>query len=362
MKVESESPAALMISSVSKSFIDPRGREVKALRDVTLSVGAGEFVVLLGPSGCGKTTLLRSIAGFESIDHGSITLGALALDQLPANKRPVNTVFQSYALFPHMSVAENIAFGLESEGLAKASIEERVREMLELVRLVELADRKPRQMSGGQQQRAALARALAKKPSVLLLDEPLAALDLKLRRTMQTELKRIHKATGTTFLLVTHDQTEAMALGERIAVFSEGEIRQFGTPEEIYENPRDEFVASFIGESTSFLCSQESDLLIFESLTFPRIEGVTRDASEVHISVRPEDFSLQQGGFLCGRVVIADRIFNGNSVDLSVRLESGKVIKILAAVSELRDLVIGNERDLFVNPKKIHLLRQSGKI
>lgn len=356
--VESE----LRIESVSKTFTDPKGRLVEALKDVSLTIAPGEFVVLLGPSGCGKTTLLRSIAGFEEIDSGSISLGSMRLDELPANKRPVNTVFQSYALFPHMNVAANVAFGLESESVPRSDIDRRVAEMLDLVHLSDLADRKPSQMSGGQQQRAALARALAKKPQVLLLDEPLAALDLKLRRAMQTELKRIHRATGTTFLFVTHDQNEAMALGDRIAVFSHGQLRQFDTPSEIYDNPADEFVASFIGESTAFVGRAVGGFLEFEELMIPLMPESVRVPSATRIVVRPEAFSLLPEGTLCGEVTIQETIYSGDVIEVEAVLRSGKQIKIQSPVESLGTLVIGSRHNLYVNPQKVRVLHESGDL
>ena len=222
---------------------------MRALDDVSLEVAPNEFVVLLGPSGCGKTTLLRTIAGLENADSGEIHLGSERLDEVPPYRRAVNTVFQSYALFPFLTVERNIAFGLEMEKRPKAEIARRVAEMLDLVALSGFAKRTPAQLSGGQQQRVALARALAKRPKLLLLDEPLGALDLKLRRQMQAELKRIQRTTGIAFLFVTHDQEEALALGDRVAVLNAGRIVQVGSPQEIYEAPATRFVADFIGET-----------------------------------------------------------------------------------------------------------------
>lgn len=346
----------LRIRDVSKTFTDSKGRDVQALKNVTLDIAHGEFVVLLGPSGCGKTTLLRAIAGFEEIDSGSISLGQVRLDQMAANKRPVNTVFQSYALFPHMSVEENVAFGLECEGLPRQEITARVSEMLNLVHLSDLADRKPGQMSGGQQQRVALARALAKKPRVLLLDEPLAALDLKLRRTMQTELKRIHRATGTTFLFVTHDQNEAMALGDRIAVFSQGRLRQCGTPAEVYENPTDEFVASFIGESTTFSGPVKGGVLSCGELTFPLRSDERTNSTSTQIIVRPEAFSFSSPGHRCGEVSIEETTYSGDTIEVVAALRSGKQIKIQSPVETLGSLAIGSLHSLYVDPFRVRVL------
>ena len=222
---------------------------VRALDGVSIDIAGGEFFTLLGPSGCGKTTLLRAIAGFEAQDSGTIELGGVPLDGLPPSQRPVNTVFQSYAVFPHMTVSENVAFALQMQRRPKAEIAARVEAMLALVRLSGLGGRKPAQLSGGQQQRVALARALAGMPRLLLLDEPLSALDLKLRTDMRLELKRLQAETGITFVFVTHDQHEALTMSDRIAVMRDGKVLQIGTPEDIYERPRVRFVADFIGEA-----------------------------------------------------------------------------------------------------------------
>ncbi|MGA1481583.1 MAG: ABC transporter ATP-binding protein, partial [Candidatus Nanopelagicales bacterium] len=247
--MSAETVPALQVRGVSKTFPTPEGGEVKALDDVSLDVADGSFMVLLGPSGCGKTTLLRCIAGLESPDAGEIDLRGERIDTVPVWKRRVNTVFQSYALFPHMTVAQNIAFGLQMDHLPKDEISRKVERSLELVRLTGLGGRRPQQLSGGQQQRVALARALAKEPEVLLLDEPLSALDLKLRRGMQLELKRLQQETHITFILVTHDQDEAMSMGDQVAVFNEGRIAQVGPPRDVYLRPQTRFVADFIGEA-----------------------------------------------------------------------------------------------------------------
>ena len=236
-------PAIELISATK------RYGEAIALDSVSLPIESGEFFCLLGPSGCGKTTTLNLIGGFIPLTSGELRIEGRRVNDLPPHKRNVNTVFQSYALFPHMTVAQNVAFGLRMEGLANRDASRRVDEYLELVGLLRLAGRYPSQLSGGQQQRVALARALAKRPAVLLLDEPLGALDLKLRRQMQTELARIHRQVGTTFVFVTHDQEEALSMATRIAVMSDGHVVQAGTPREIYDRPVDRFVADFIGES-----------------------------------------------------------------------------------------------------------------
>jgi spermidine/putrescine transport system ATP-binding protein len=238
------------VQDVSKSFASPNSTEVVyALDKVDLQIADNEFFTLLGPSGCGKTTLLRLIGGFETPTSGRIRIADIEAGPLPPQKRPVNTVFQSYALFPHLTVAENVAFGLQMLGVPKPQVKVRVQEALGLVRLGDYGSRLPKQLSGGQQQRVAVARALAPSPKVLLLDEPLSALDLKLRKEMQSELKRLQRETGITFVLVTHDQEEALAMSDRIAVMSAGRVLQVGDPHEIYERPASRFVADFVGES-----------------------------------------------------------------------------------------------------------------
>jgi spermidine/putrescine transport system ATP-binding protein len=243
---------AIEVVAVSKLFDGGHDAAVRALDSVSVTIRDNEFFTLLGPSGCGKTTLLRILAGFEAPTGGSILLFGQPMEGLPPHKRPVNTVFQSYALFPHMTVEQNVAFGLEMKRVPAAKIAERVTAMLTLVKLTGMERRKPSQLSGGQQQRVALARALASEPRVLLLDEPLSALDLKLRKEMQLELKRLQRETGITFIFVTHDQEEALTMSDRIAVMSHGRILQIGSPREIYEHPTRRFVADFIGE-TNFL-------------------------------------------------------------------------------------------------------------
>ncbi len=234
---------------MTKVFPGPHGEAVVAVEDVTLTIQEGEFFSLLGPSGCGKTTTLRMIAGFELPTRGEIWIHGRPMGNTPPYRRPVNTVFQNYALFPHMTIYENVAFGLEMEGVPKDEIRRRVHEVLELVQLPGMESRRPRQLSGGQQQRVALARALVKQPEVLLLDEPLGALDLKLRKAMQLELKHIQHRVGITFIYVTHDQEEALTMSDRIAVMDQGRVLQVGAPAEIYEAPANRFVADFIGES-----------------------------------------------------------------------------------------------------------------
>ncbi|NEO28037.1 MAG: ABC transporter ATP-binding protein, partial [Kamptonema sp. SIO4C4] len=240
---------AVELTKVSKAFTGQNQREFLAVCNVNLAIQEGEFFSLLGPSGCGKTTILRMIAGFELPTSGEVLIHGEAMRDRPPFHRPVNTVFQNYALFPHLTVAENVAFGLEMDNLPRPEIQQRVQDAIAQVKLTGLETRRPRKLSGGQQQRVALARALVKQPQVLLFDEPLGALDLKLRKEMQLELKHMQQQVGITFIYVTHDQEEALTMSDRIAVLEEGQVLQVGTPAEIYENPNCRFVADFIGES-----------------------------------------------------------------------------------------------------------------
>jgi len=284
--------------AVAVDRVIKRYGSVTALHGVSLDIRENEFFTLLGPSGCGKTTLLRAIAGFEDVSEGRILLKGQDLTGLPPHKRPVNTVFQQYALFPHMTVTENVQFGLMRKGWSKPEAERRVQDVLTLVQLSEFAARKPAQMSGGQQQRVALARALAPRPEVLLLDEPLSALDLKLRQAVRMELKALQRETGIAFIFVTHDQEEALTMSDRIAVMSAGYVQQIGSPRDIYETPVNRFVADFIGE-TNLL---DVEVLIIKDgqakVLLPGDRPFTCPAAAVvepgpgHLSVRPERISL----------------------------------------------------------------------
>jgi spermidine/putrescine transport system ATP-binding protein len=271
---------------------------VRALDEVSLEINRGEFFTLLGPSGCGKTTLLRCIAGFEVPTHGSIRLDGAPLEGLPPFKRPVNTVFQSYALFPHLTVAQNIAFGLEERRTPRSTISSTVERMLALVKLEGYGARKPAQLSGGQQQRVALARSLANNPKVLLLDESLSALDLKLRQDMRLELKRLQRETGITFVFVTHDQDEALTMSDRIAVMRAGRVAQIGTPSEIYDHPRSRYVADFIGD-TNFLTGtvrgNQLELEPSSGLSGCVPLSSVLPSSQLTVALRPERLSLVSG-------------------------------------------------------------------
>lgn len=280
---------AVSLRDISKSYGD-----ISVVHDLNLDIAAGEFFSMLGPSGCGKTTTLRMIGGFMDPTRGAVFLHGKDVTDLPPNKRDVNTVFQSYALFDHLSIWDNVAFGLRRRGVGKAETTTRVGEMLELVQLTGRDKDKPRALSGGQRQRVALARALVNRPSVLLLDEPLAALDLKLRKAMQLELKRIQREVGITFVFVTHDQEEALTMSDRIAVMHEGRIHQCGTPEDIYERPATRFVAGFIGTANLMTGSYTGTVLTLpggvELRTGPLDGCVIGD--EVSIAVRPEKLWL----------------------------------------------------------------------
>lgn len=291
------STPAVELRHVTKKF-----GEFVAVDNVDLQIRDGEFFSLLGPSGCGKTTNLRMIAGFEQPTVGEIYIKGQQVAGIPAYRRPVNTVFQSYALFPHMTVAQNVAFGLEMKRVPKTEINRRVHEALDLVQLPHMSDRRPKQLSGGQQQRVALARALVNRPQVLLLDEPLGALDLKLRKAMQLELKQIQVEVGITFIYVTHDQEEALTMSDRIAVMSDGVVQQVGEPRRIYEHPTNRFVADFIGE-TNFVSGRIQSV---NSLATVDIPGATVLASpegrslkpnqEVTLAIRPEKINVYPTG------------------------------------------------------------------
>ena len=290
------SSLAVELIGITRSFSG-----VVAVDDVTLDVVDGEFLSLLGPSGCGKTTTLRLIAGFERPDAGRVRIAGDDVTGLPAYKRPVNTVFQSYALFPHLSILDNVAYGLKQRGLARSDRRRRALDMLDLVHLPGVERRRPHELSGGQQQRVALARALVMSPKVLLLDEPLGALDLKVRKALQIELKRIQESVGITFIYVTHDQEEALAMSDRVAVMNAGRIEQLAPPQEIYDRPATEFVAGFIGD-TNFIQYRDS-----------------------RIAVRPESVRVERSGDGIPGAVVA-RMVVGPAVQCVVRLDDGQEV------------------------------------
>jgi spermidine/putrescine transport system ATP-binding protein len=320
---------AVELRSVSKRF-----GEVTAVRDVTLQILDGEFFSLLGPSGCGKTTSLRLIGGFEIPTEGEVIIGGVVQGYRPPYQRPVNTVFQNYALFPHMSVEDNVAFGLEMQKVAKPEIGERVGAALEMVRLGGMGKRRPQQLSGGQQQRVALARALVNRPKVLLLDEPLGALDLKLRKAMQLELKALQGVVGITFIYVTHDQEEALTMSDRIGVMRAGSLLQVGTPQEVYEMPTTRFVAEFIGDTNS-LRGEVSALRdgLAEVALAPGIRalavpgpGLTAGGA-VSVGFRPEKVRPAHGPIPSDHnaleCTVTDVVYTGSNVTLILRTDWG---------------------------------------
>ncbi|CAM4446904.1 MAG: Spermidine/putrescine import ATP-binding protein PotA [Legionellaceae bacterium] len=318
------------IRGVSKHFHDHT-----VLQNINLEIKNGEFLTLLGPSGCGKTTLLRLISGFDEPSSGSITLDGKDVSGTAPHQRHINTVFQSYALFPHMNVYDNVAFGLRCKGIQKEEIEQRVYEALRMVKLDAFAHRKPSQLSGGQQQRVAIARAVINQPLVLLLDEPLSSLDYRLRKTMQLELKQLQKQLGITFIFVTHDQEEALSMSDRVVVMNEGIIEQIGTPREVYEEPRTLHVAKFIGEVNIFdtkIISADSKILQveIEGKEFKlKNRGKYTAEEELYALVRPEDlqvwspFEVEDTSNMFSAMV-EEVIYKGCTVDLMIRLVSGK--------------------------------------
>ncbi|MEQ8333388.1 ABC transporter ATP-binding protein [Nisaea sp.] len=322
------SEIAVSAQSVTKIF-GSVSSGLRALDDVSVDIRTNEFFTLLGPSGCGKTTLLRMIAGFETPTYGSIVLDGVDITTDPPFKRPVNTVFQSYALFPHLTVAQNVGFGLEMLGKTKTEVAHAIDEVLTLVHMEQMAHRYPTQLSGGQQQRVALARALAPKPSVLLLDEPLSALDLKLRKQMQIELKRMQMETGITFIFVTHDQEEALTMSDRIAVMSAGRILQIGAPRDIYNAPTNRFVADFIGES-NFLpaaVAESGSVTLGNGNHTPAVmPGNLAKGTRVTVAIRPERVELDPAGEGVLAGVITELVYFGTDMHAHVDLGDGTVL------------------------------------
>jgi spermidine/putrescine transport system ATP-binding protein len=318
-------PDAVELKTLTRRF-----GSVCALDGISLAIRRGEFFSLLGPSGCGKTTLLRIIAGLDLPEEGSVRIGGMDMNAVPAHRRPVNTVFQSYALFPHLRVWDNVAFGLRMKKVPRAQIEERVRQVLALVEIQDLADRKPAQLSGGQKQRVALARAVVNEPEVLLLDEPLGALDLKLRKQLQLELRRLQRRLGITFIYVTHDQDEALVLSDRIAVMRGGRFEQVGEPAQLYERPRTRFVSQFLGSCsllTARSCRESGSFDLVETpLGQLRLAEPIPSRSEFTLAIRPEKIQLRAAGVLvpenCFRARIEQVIYVGAETHYELRAGS----------------------------------------
>jgi spermidine/putrescine transport system ATP-binding protein len=368
---ERDQVPAIELVGIAKHFQSRHGR-VAAVDGIDLVIGEGEFFSLLGPSGCGKTTTLRMIGGFEEPTDGQILLYGSDVVGVPPNRRDVNMVFQSYALFPHMSVFDNVAFGLERKSVAKAEVVRRANEMLELVQLEGKSDRRPRELSGGQQQRVALARALVNRPRALLLDEPLAALDLKLRQAMQLELKRIQREVGITFVFVTHDQNEALTMSDRLVVMNAGRIEQLGSPREVYEHPRTRFVAGFIGTSNLLngtVRTIDGTTAVLE--TAPEENLVVADASRadasvgrmLDLTVRPEKIVLSIERPDPGRCALRGRVrevvYLGTSTQYAVTTSQGfDLLVFVQNASDAADIA-RRDQDVWLSWRAEHSLALS---
>ncbi|MGB8981747.1 MAG: ABC transporter ATP-binding protein [Anaerolineales bacterium] len=365
---------AVEMKDVLKQFMTPEGDVLAAVNHVSMQIRNGEFFSMLGSSGCGKTTSLRMIAGFEWPTQGEIYIEGRAMGHTPPFQRKVNTVFQNYALFQHMTVFENVAFGLEMEGASKDEIKKRVARALEMVQLTGMERRRPRQLSGGQQQRVAVARALVKVPEVLLLDEPLGALDLKLRKEMQLELKALQQQLGITFIYVTHDQEEALTMSDRIAVMSKGVVQQIGTPVEIYERPANRFVADFIGESNFFdgmiktLTKTEARVYVPElnaELTgLPVSDGLVK-GEEIVVSIRPEKIHITEKDTLntnCFQGRVINTVYIGTDTHVYVEVGTAK-LKVFEQnrISRLDPgafYTVGQEVSLLLPPENTLVLKK----
>ncbi|MBO7264687.1 MAG: ABC transporter ATP-binding protein [Alistipes sp.] len=339
------------LSNITKTFPDK-----VVLDDVSLSVKKGEFLTILGPSGCGKTTLLRLLAGFNSATKGEIRIGGEVMTDVPPHLRPVNTVFQRYALFPNYNVFDNIAFGLKLQKVDKKEIEQRVKRALKMVGMTDYEHRDVQSLSGGQQQRVAIARAIVNRPQVLLLDEPLAALDLKMRKDMQMELKEMHRSLGITFIYVTHDQEEALTLSDTIVVMNEGVIQQIGTPTDIYNEPCNAFVADFIGESNIINATMVRDRLVrFMGKEFECIDEGFGENTPVDVVIRPEDvYIIRNAEAAMFHGTVRSCIFKGVHYEMFVDTPDGYEIMI----QDYNCFEIGSEVGMMIKPADIHVMRK----
>jgi spermidine/putrescine transport system ATP-binding protein len=365
-----ETGELIRISNAVKGFETPEGGRILALDHVDLTIRSNEFLTLLGPSGCGKTTLLRSIAGFEDFDEGAIEFDGRRLGDVPPHRRPFNTVFQNYALFPHLTVGDNVGYGLDVARVRRAERDQRVGEALELVGLSGLGKRKPRQLSGGQQQRVALARAIVNRPRLLLLDEPLSALDRQLRQSMQIELKTLQHTLGITFLYVTHDQEEALVMSDRIAVMNKGRFQQIDAPAAIYHRPANRFVASFIGVSNILagrVVGSEGNALTVETDSKVRVLAAGSGAASgetVSALIRPEKLEVLGARSGDGRpsldAVIDQVVFVGSELHVHARLADGMTVIALdrRATADAQAWRPGEAVRLAYDPAAVHVMRE----
>lgn len=338
------------IKNVFKSYDDNM-----VLKDINLYINENEFVTLLGPSGCGKTTLLRLIGGFEDADSGTIHFGGKSILEVPAYERNLNTVFQKYALFPHLDVYNNIAFGLRIKKMEKEEIDKEVRRVLKLVKLEGYEHRNVNKLSGGQQQRVAIARAVVNKPKLLLLDEPLGALDLKLRQDMQYELKEMQKELGISFIFVTHDQEEALTMSDTVVVMNDGIIQQIGAPEDIYNEPKNRFTADFIGESNIVdAIMKEDELVHFEGLDHICVDSGFNQNEEVDVVIRPEDIVLKEQSDKHINGVVDDITFKGVHYEIIVLVDEKEYV-----IHSTDKQAIGDRVSLHFDPDEIHVMKKS---
>jgi iron(III) transport system ATP-binding protein len=363
--MEKKKSVSVTLEGVTKIFKNTRGKaDVVAVHESSFTVNAGELVTLLGPSGCGKTTTLRMIAGFELPSTGKILIGSEDVTMLPPNVRDTATVFQSYGLFPHLTVGENVAYGLKIKKLPKAEIEKHVMEFLDLVGLSDLYDRPPGQLSGGQQQRVALARSLIVEPSILLLDEPLSNLDALLREQMRVEIRRIQKSLGTTAVYVTHDRVEAMTLSDRVIVMRDGEIKQIGTPQNIYEDPDSKFVAGFVGKAAFFpaeLLEKRPDAWVCrlgsKTLQLTRFAADVEKGHEAVIMARPESLRLAEPGIGAVDGIVRMNVYLGHSVESFVETPNGEVLIQIDDPASKKISPEGAKVSIEFNEERIRLLR-----